>query len=295
MSSGTLPQVIDRASRAPVSRATGGPMLNRVCSDFVKLTVLFMFILAVGATGCSSGRGLQIGTTGGTTNAAGTTSIAGGAGGGGTTSTQHPYRAGSAPCVDYPDLGYRVFPLDLSVAGGKHWPTCTLNCTTVQAVSGAVDSPLDQALPAGPCEDEGATCDSPVMTGWCPPCADVGGPGNGYTCTCRAQMWHCAVTDHGANMCGPPTCVDPSLGNSPLASCYQTTWSATEICACGTCRTLCTSDGDCQSGQCSPNQVCRAPDACAGPDECPASCTGLCEPAVTDGGEQTDASVSDAE
>jgi len=269
-------------------------MLNRVCSDFVKLTVLFMFILAVGATGCSSGRGLQIGTTGGTTNAAGTTSIAGGAGGGGTTSTQHPYRAGSAPCVDYPDLGYRVFPLDLSVAGGKHWPTCTLNCTTVQARAGTAMSPLDQALPAGPCEDEGATCDSPLMAGWCPPCANTGGPGNGYTCTCRAQMWHCALTDHGASMCDAPTCVDSSAGDSST-SCYQTTWSTTEICACGTCRTLCTSDGDCQSGQCSPNQVCRAPDACAGPDECPASCTGLCEPAVTDGGEQTDASVSDAE
>jgi hypothetical protein len=265
------------------------------------LTVVATLVIAVGATGCGSGgSGGTTGTTGGTTNAAGTTSVAGGTGGegttssAGTTSTQHPFRAGSAACVDYPDIGYRVFPNEPFVAGQKRWPTCTLNCTTVQSRAGTAMSPLDQALPAGPCEDEGATCDSALMAGWCPPCANTGGPGNGYTCTCRAQMWHCALTSHGVNMCDAPTCVDSSAGDSST-SCYQTTWSTTEICACGTCRTLCTSDGDCQSGRCSPNQVCRAPDACAGPDECPASCTGLCTPAVTDGGGQIDALVSDAE
>ena len=133
-------------------------MLNRVCSDFVKLTVLSMLVFTISAAGCGSGgSGGTTGTTGGTTNAAGTTSIAGGAGGGGatssagTTSTQHPYRAGSAPCVDYPDIGYRVFPNEPFVAGHKRWPTCTLNCTTVQARAGTAMSPLDQALPAGPC------------------------------------------------------------------------------------------------------------------------------------------------
>jgi hypothetical protein len=197
-------------------------------------------------------------------------------------STQHPYVSPDANCINYPVDGYRVFPYDPSIGGGKRWPTCTLNCATVMPIWGAAGAPLDQTLPAGPCDDEGATCDSPVMTGWCSPCADVGGPGNGYTCVCRGHNWHCALIGLGANLCGPPTCVDPSL--TPYTSCYQTTWNATQICACDVCRDLCTSDAECPSGRCNLNQVCRAPTSCAGPDECPASCTGLCAPVTFDGG-----------
>jgi len=44
-------------------------MLNRECSVFVKLTVVTMLVVTVGATGCSSGG--TSGTTGGTTGTTG--------------------------------------------------------------------------------------------------------------------------------------------------------------------------------------------------------------------------------
>ncbi|MGA7745228.1 MAG: glycoside hydrolase family 16 protein [Polyangia bacterium] len=58
-------------------------MLNRVCSVFVKLTVVTMLVVTVGATGCSSGgtsgtTGGTTGTTGGTTSFAGATGTTGG-------------------------------------------------------------------------------------------------------------------------------------------------------------------------------------------------------------------------
>lgn len=54
-------------------------MSNRVCSDFVKLSMLSMMVFTVGAGGCSGGRGIRIGTTGGATSStAGTTSVTGG-------------------------------------------------------------------------------------------------------------------------------------------------------------------------------------------------------------------------
>jgi len=63
-------------------------MLNRVCSVLIKLTVLSMLVIIVGPAGCSSGRGLRIGTTGGTTSSlvgatnptGGTTATPGGTG-----------------------------------------------------------------------------------------------------------------------------------------------------------------------------------------------------------------------
>jgi hypothetical protein len=74
-------------------------MSNRVRSDF-RLTVLSIFILALGATGCSSGKGLRVGTTGGATSStAGATGATGGSAGatvditsttGGSTSTIGP-------------------------------------------------------------------------------------------------------------------------------------------------------------------------------------------------------------
>jgi len=70
--------------------ATGGTTPNRVCSVFVKLTVVSVLVIIVGATECSSGRGIRIGTTGGTTTStAGATSATGGSAGitVGTTST----------------------------------------------------------------------------------------------------------------------------------------------------------------------------------------------------------------
>jgi|GEM_PF-5279985 hypothetical protein len=41
----TASEVGDRASRVPVSRATAGTMSNRVCSVFVKLTVVSMLAI----------------------------------------------------------------------------------------------------------------------------------------------------------------------------------------------------------------------------------------------------------
>ena len=54
--------VVDRASMAPASPATGGTMLNRVCSVFVKLTVVSMLVVTVGTTGCSGGGNRAVGT-----------------------------------------------------------------------------------------------------------------------------------------------------------------------------------------------------------------------------------------
>jgi Galactose oxidase, central domain len=57
-------------------------MLNRVGSDFVKLTMLSMMVFTVGAGGCSSGKGLRVGTTGGATSStAGATGATGGSAG----------------------------------------------------------------------------------------------------------------------------------------------------------------------------------------------------------------------
>ena len=251
------------------------------------------------------------GGAGRTSQSSGATSSQGGAGGtsgvgsdGGTPdapqdspgqAAQHPYVSNGASCVSYPSTGYRSFPFDPSIQtgqGGLGWPTCTLNCNVVLATAGNGQAPLDQALPDGPCDDEGASCNSPLMAGWCGPCANTGGPGNGYTCTCRAHRWQCALGPNGGtNMCDPPSCLTDSLMN-PQPGCYQATWSATQVCACGKCKGLCSSDGDCQSGHCNLNQVCQFPDSCKGSADCRAPCTGLCEPAASDGGQTAD--VADA-
>jgi hypothetical protein len=209
---------------------------------------------------------------------------------------QHPYVSNGASCINYPSTGYRGFPLDPSIQtgqGGQSWPTCTLNCNVIMATAGDGQEPLDQALPDGPCDDEGASCNSPLMAGWCGPCANTGGPGNGYTCTCRAQRWQCALASQGANMCDPPSCLTDSWAN-PQIGCYQATWSTTQVCTCGKCKDLCSSDGDCQSGHCNLNQVCRFPDSCKGSADCRAPCTGLCEPAASDGGQAADVANSTA-
>jgi hypothetical protein len=85
--------------------------------------------------------------------------------------------------------------------------------------------------------------------------------------------------------------VNPSLTIPYPLSCLQPTWSATQVCSCGACQDLCSSDGDCQSGHCNLNQVCRFPDSCKGSPDCRAACTGLCEPAQGDGGQQIDGGV----
>lgn len=221
----------------------------------------------------------------------------GGAGAAEAAMAQHPYASTGAACIDYPVSAYRVFPYDdpsiQYTNGVEAWPRCTRLCNTVMPVSGAYQrAPLDQALPAGPCDDEGASCSDGVLNGWCPPCATVGGPGNGYVCVCRGHNWHCSMgPNKGLSMCGMPTCLDPSLAITPNSSCYQTTWTDTQVCACGICRDLCDSDAQCASGRCNLNQVCRpSTDNCTGPDECPAPCRGLCEPVATDGG-VTDAAI----
>ena len=205
---------------------------------------------------------------------------------GGSGGTQHPYVGSDASCVNYPNSNtvHRVFPFDPALQGGQQWPTCTLNCNAVLATAGNSQAPLDQALPDGPCDDEGATCNSPVMAGWCPPCINAGGPGNVYTCTCRAQQWKCALVSQGGSMCDLQKCVNPSLTFPNALSCSQASWSATQVCICGICQDLCSSDADCQSGRCTLNQVCRTLESCSDPYACFASCTGLCAPAVSDGG-----------
>ena len=250
---------------------------------------------AVGSGGAGSGGTIQPSQTGGTTSAPQKTD-------GGTQDApqdsagqvaQHPYVSNGASCINYPNLGYRSFPLDPSIQtgqGGQSWPTCTLNCNVIMATAGTIQEPLDQALPDGPCDDEGASCNSPLMAGWCGPCANTGGPGNGYTCTCRAQKWQCALASQGMNVCDPPRCLDPSLdvGFPPPQSCSQITWSATQVCGCGKCQDLCSSDSECQSGHCNLNQVCQFPDSCKGSADCRAPCTGLCEPAASDGGQRSE-------
>jgi hypothetical protein len=42
------------ASIAPTSHAIGGPMSNRICSVFTKLTVASIFLVAAAAAGCAS-------------------------------------------------------------------------------------------------------------------------------------------------------------------------------------------------------------------------------------------------
>jgi hypothetical protein len=203
------------------------------------------------------------------------------------TSAQHPYVSTGAACIDYPTPGYRSFPEDPSIQetnNGESWPRCTRNCKTPMPVSGAyLEAPLDQALPAGPCDDEGATCGMGANA-WCGPCANVAGPYNGYTCMCRGHNWHCAVSPiRGMNMCGQPTCIDPSFGIPPNSFCSKTTWTDTQVCACGVCRDLCDSDAQCPSGHCKLNQVCGSSQSCQGSGECLVPCRGLCEP-TPDGG-----------
>jgi Peptidase family C25/Kelch motif len=53
-------------------------MSNRICAAFVKLTVLSLLVVTVGAAGCSSGSGGTTRITGGTTSFAGTTGTNGG-------------------------------------------------------------------------------------------------------------------------------------------------------------------------------------------------------------------------
>jgi hypothetical protein len=207
--------------------------------------------------------------------------------------TQHPYVGSGASCLNYPNTTYVTFPYNPSLQGGQQWPTCPLNCNAVLATAGAVSAPLDQALPIGPCDDEGATCDSPLMAGWCPPCTNTGGPGNGYTCTCSGKQWQCAIVSQGMNVCDPPRCLDPSLSSGPYPqSCSQVTWSSTQVCGCGKCLDLCYGDSQCKSGHCNLNQVCRTADSCPNPYACLASCSGTCSPGVGDGGPPTD--VADA-
>lgn len=180
----------------------------------------------------------------------------------------HAYGGGTA-CVAFPDVGYRVFPYD-AAAGKTTWPTCPLACSAISARAGASTAPLDQALPAGPCDDEGAACTSPLIAGWTPPCKETGGPGNGYTCTCRSHRWRCVLSSQGGAMGEGPRCVDPACD---IAS----NVSANEVCACGKCYPLCTSDADCKTGTCQENTL-RLPlsASCAGPDECATKSTGFC-------------------
>lgn len=188
----------------------------------------------------------------------------------------HPYDAKGATCIDYPDVGYRVFPYEASPPAGP-FPQCTPACHPryADATAGLGTAPLDQDLPAGACDDDGATCDSPLMAGSCSPCVGVGGPGNGYQCTCRDHRWQCVLTAQGGNVCDPPACLelpaDPEAGLCRYAQRF-----GDEICGCETCRKLCESDADCDTGTCHVGQVCFRPDQCPSSGDCLAICTGFC-------------------
>jgi hypothetical protein len=176
-------------------------------------------------------------------------------------------------CIDYPDVGVRVFPFDPNPAPAE-LPLCVPKCHPRMGYAGAGFAQLDQDLPSGPCDDEGSSCGSGLTAGRCGPCRDDSGPGNGYRCTCRGHRWQCTEVSRGAAVCHPPSCLGPTDGGV----CYTTTQTATQICACGSCRTLCRTDADCPTGKCHPGQICSAPaGGCPGPDECQAECTGVCE------------------
>jgi len=182
--------------------------------------------------------------------------------------------AADVTCVDYPDAGYRTFPYEPAPSGD--FPTCPLSCDSQTAKAGAGIAPLDQYLPSGPCNDEGAACQSGFMAGWCGPCLDTGGPGNGYFCRCRSGAWHCVLSSQGANICDPPSCID-FASSVDGGSCRDVTLDPTEVCACGTCRPRCEKDADCAAGACKTNALCFPQATCPGPDECPATCTGYCD------------------
>ncbi len=115
------------------------------------------------------------------------------------------------------------------------------------------------------------------MAGWCPPCLDTGGPGNAYVCTCRSGLWERALTSQGGNICDPPSCLGLPSNTGPEAGlCYGAQRTGTEVCACGTCRTLCSSDADCPTGTCHVNELCFPPNQCPATGDCLAECTGFC-------------------
>jgi hypothetical protein len=172
-------------------------------------------------------------------------------------------------CRDYPDVGFRVFPR-AEIASTEGLPACVASCSTRRAMAGASPAPLDQDLPSGPCDDEGARCQSSLTAGVSGPCRDVGGPGNGYVCTCRNLRWQCAIAIQGGAIGGGPQCIGVP------ADCFGFTRTTNEICACGLCRKLCTTNADCPSGSCRVDALCFRSGECPGPDECTAPCTGFC-------------------
>ncbi len=191
---GTLPRVVDRASMAPASRATGGTMSNRVCCVFVKLAVLSMMVFTVGVAGCSGGRGIRIGTTGGATSStAGTTGMVTsgrttGTTGGMTGTTGGTGGGGSTPTTSTGGVAGSSRTTNGSAAAATGGTDGVLSCAGVNC----------PALPAS-CkdivQDPHACCPTCTNTG-CDPCADI-------TCASGTHL----ETPVGA--CCPQCVVDP--------------------------------------------------------------------------------------
>jgi hypothetical protein len=187
----------------------------------------------------------------------------------------HAYDAGGVACLDYSDAGYRTFPEE-PAPSSSDLPLCPPSCHPRTATAGAGTAPLDQDLPSGPCSDEGAACRSGLTAGWCGPCLDTGGPGNEYFCSCQGGAWRCALTSRGLNMCDAPSCIDFG-GDADGGVCRDLSLTATQVCACGNCLPRCETNADCDGGTCRVNSLCFAAASCPGPDECPATCTGVCD------------------
>ena len=189
----------------------------------------------------------------------------------------HPADGGGVGCRDYPDLGFRVFPVlqdDPSYAEGL--PLCTPSCHPHLGRAGTALAPSNQDLPSGPCDDEGAACVSALTSDSCGVCRYSGGSGSGYRCACRNHRWQCAIASQGGASCAPPECLAPDGGF--VDNCYFTqSRTATQICVCGMCHQLCTKDADCTTGTCQVDTLCIATLGCSGPDECTSPCTGFCK------------------
>lgn len=185
----------------------------------------------------------------------------------------HPADGGAVACLDYPYVGFREFPYLLHPPS-EVFPTCTPSCHPHIGAAGVSRAPSNQDLPSGPCDDEGAACNSALTSDACGICHYTGGSGSGYLCSCRDHRWQCAITSQGGATCEPPAC----LLDDPSQRCTDFSRTATQVCLCGKCHELCASNAECQSGTtCQLDEICVPSRDCPGPDECTAPCTGFCK------------------
>lgn len=108
-------------------------MLNRVCSVFVRLTVLSVLVITVGATGCSSGGSVKTdsattSTTGGTTG--GSTGIVNVTPEGGNTSVSQDGAVTDGEIIASPDALLCEYSFDQALADAMGlWGWCNLTAS----------------------------------------------------------------------------------------------------------------------------------------------------------------------